>query len=65
MKEGQNEIFDAYRPQKAVTHFMNWALDTDDVRMKEYFYPELEMTFCFPRGISRSIPATAAAVRLI
>ena len=44
------KIFDAYRPQKAVTHFMNWALDTNDTRMKEYFYPELEKKVLFPLG---------------
>lgn len=44
------KIFDAYRPQKAVTHFMNWALDSKDVRMKEYFYPELEKDVLFPQG---------------
>lgn len=44
------KIFDAYRPQMAVTNFMNWALDTDDTRMKEYFYPELEKDVLFPQG---------------
>ena len=44
------KIFDAYRPQMAVTHFMNWALDADDTRMKEYFYPELDKTVLFPQG---------------
>ncbi|MBR1735686.1 MAG: M15 family metallopeptidase, partial [Firmicutes bacterium] len=44
------KIFDAYRPQMAVTHFMNWALDADDVKMKEYFYPELEKDVLFPQG---------------
>lgn len=44
------KIFDAYRPQKAVTNFMNWALDADDTRMKEYFYPELEKDVLFPQG---------------
>ena len=44
------KIYDAYRPQKAVTHFMNWALDPDDARMKEYFYPELEKDVLFPQG---------------
>ncbi|MCR5094436.1 MAG: L,D-transpeptidase family protein [Lachnospiraceae bacterium] len=29
------KIYDAYRPQMAVTNFMSWAQDTDDVRMKE------------------------------
>ena len=44
------KIFDAYRPQKAVTHFMNWALDKNDTRMKQYFYPELEKDVLFPQG---------------
>ncbi|MCR5322297.1 MAG: M15 family metallopeptidase [Lachnospiraceae bacterium] len=44
------KIFDAYRPQKAVTHFMNWALDLTDTRMKKYFYPELEKDVLFPQG---------------
>ena len=44
------KIFDAYRPQKAVTHFMKWVLDTEDTRMKEYFYPELEKDVLFPQG---------------
>ena len=44
------KIFDAYRPQMAVTNFMNWALDPEDTRMKEYFYPELEKDVLFPQG---------------
>ena len=44
------KIFDAYRPQMAVTHFMNWALDPNDARMKDYFYPELEKDQLFPQG---------------
>ncbi|MCR4622444.1 MAG: D-alanyl-D-alanine carboxypeptidase family protein [Clostridiales bacterium] len=44
------KIFDAYRPQKAVTHFMRWALDVNDTRMKEYFYPELDKDVLFPQG---------------
>ena len=44
------KIFDAYRPQMAVTHFMNWALDAEDARMKDYFYPELEKDQLFPQG---------------
>lgn len=44
------KIFDAYRPQKAVTHFMKWALDKNDTRMKQYFYPELEKDVLFPQG---------------
>ena len=44
------KIYDAYRPQKAVTNFMNWAKDENDVRMKKYFYPELEKSVLFPQG---------------
>ncbi len=44
------KIYDAYRPQRAVTHFMNWALDAGDTKMKEYFYPELEKNVLFPQG---------------
>lgn len=36
------KIYDAYRPQKAVDHFMRWAQDLQDIRMKEYFYPDLD-----------------------
>ncbi|MBE5787130.1 MAG: peptidase M15 [Clostridiales bacterium] len=35
-------IFDAYRPQRAVKHFVRWAYDEDDKRMQEEFYPEFK-----------------------
>ena len=44
------KIYDAYRPQKAVNRFMEWALDPQDTRMKPYFYPELEKDLLFPQG---------------
>ena len=44
------KIFDAYRPQKAVDHFMRWAKDPEDVRMKQYFYPDLDKKDIIPRG---------------
>jgi len=44
------KIYDAYRPQRAVTHFMNWAKDTGDIRMKAYFYPNLDKSVLFARG---------------
>ncbi len=44
------KIYDAYRPQKAVSHFMRWALDFEDTRMKSYFYPELEKDVLIPLG---------------
>ena len=43
-------IYDAYRPQEAVTNFVEWAKDTEDTRMKEYFYPDLEKDVLFPQG---------------
>ena len=44
------KIYDAYRPQKAVDHFVRWTEDTADVKMKEYFYPDLEKDVLFPLG---------------
>ena len=44
------KIYDAYRPQKAVDHFVRWAKDAGDTRMKEFFYPELDKEEIFPRG---------------
>ena len=44
------KIFDAYRPLRAVAHFMEWAKRTDDIRMKAYFYPNLDKSVLFARG---------------
>ena len=44
------KIYDAYRPQRAISHFVNWAMDEEDTRMKEYFYPELDKDVLFPQG---------------
>ncbi len=44
------KIYDAYRPQTAVQNFVEWAEDTDDTRMKEYFYPELDKSVLFDQG---------------
>ena len=44
------KIFDAYRPQRAVTHFAEWAKKIDDTKMKEYFYPELDKSVLFKQG---------------
>lgn len=43
------KIYDCYRPQKAVDYFMKWALDTMDVRMKRFFYPELDKSVLVPQ----------------
>ncbi|MBO7702079.1 MAG: M15 family metallopeptidase [Eggerthellaceae bacterium] len=44
------KVFDAYRPQMAVDHFVRWSKDPDDTRMKQYFYPELDKDVLFPQG---------------
>ena len=44
------KIYDAYRPQMAVSHFARWAKDFKDTRMKSYFYPELKKDVLFPLG---------------
>lgn len=44
------KIYDAYRPQKSVDHFMRWAKDTADTRMKAYFYPDLDKSVLIPQG---------------
>lgn len=43
-------IYDAYRPQRAVSHFVRWARDVRDTRMKAEFYPTLDKSELFPRG---------------
>ena len=35
------KVFDAYRPTAAVKQFVFWALEDNDVRMKPYFYPDI------------------------
>lgn len=42
-------IYDAYRPQKAVAHFVRWA-QTEDATMKETFYPSMEKSVLFQDG---------------
>ena len=44
------KIFDAYRPQMAVNHFVRWAEDLEDTKMKSYFYPELDKSVLFDQG---------------
>ena len=44
------KVYDAYRPQMAVDHFVRWAEDVDDTAMKPYFYPELDKSVLFDQG---------------
>ena len=44
------KIFDAYRPQSAVNHFVSWSNDYNDQRMKSEFYPDLDKSLLFSNG---------------
>ena len=44
------KLFDAYRPARAVKHFVLWGIEDQDVRMKPYFYPDLEKQSLFAEG---------------
>ncbi|MBR6207414.1 MAG: M15 family metallopeptidase [Oscillospiraceae bacterium] len=44
------KVFDAYRPACAVKQFVLWGIEDQDVRMKPYFYPELEKQELFAKG---------------
>ncbi len=44
------KVFDAYRPACAVRHFVLWGIEDLDLRMKPYFYPDLEKQELFNRG---------------
>ncbi len=44
------KVFDAYRPTCAVKHFVLWGIEDQDVRMKPYFYPDLEKQELFAKG---------------
>ncbi len=59
------KIFDAYRPSCAVKQFVLWGIEDQDVRMKQYFYPDLEKQELFAGGILQNSRATAEAARSI
>lgn len=44
------KVFDAYRPAGAVRQFVLWGIEDMDIRMKPYFYPELNKTELFEKG---------------
>ncbi len=60
------KIFDAYRPARAVRHFVLWGIEDQDLRMKPYFYPELEKHELFAKGYiaSQSSHSRGSAVDL-
>lgn len=43
-------VYDCYRPQRAVDHFVRWAEDTADVSTKAEFYPNVDKSRLFEEG---------------
>ena len=75
LKEASNElivqgyrlkVFDAYRPVCAVKQFVFWGIEDQDIRMKQYFYPDLEKQEIFEKGYiaSRSSHSRGSTVDL-
>jgi D-alanyl-D-alanine dipeptidase len=44
------KIFDAYRPQQAVNHFVRWAKVLNDTLMKQQYYPKVPKSQLFKLG---------------
>ncbi|MEX0976621.1 MAG: M15 family metallopeptidase [Woeseia sp.] len=44
------KVFDAYRPQKAVDHFVRWAADPADTLTKRKYYPDVPKNRLFELG---------------
>ena len=44
------KVFDAYRPSAAVRRFVLWGIEDQDIRMKPYFYPDIEKQELFSKG---------------
>ena len=47
-------IYDAYRPQQAVNHFVRWAKNPLDTLTKEKFYPNIAKKDLFKKGFIAS-----------
>lgn len=41
------KLYDGYRPQRAVNHFVRWAEDVADTIFKQSFYPEVDKSLLF------------------
>ncbi|MFJ3163726.1 M15 family metallopeptidase [Streptomyces kanasensis] len=44
------KVYDCYRPQRAVDHFVRWARDPDDERMRAEFHPRVDKSRLFADG---------------
>ncbi|WP_432124931.1 M15 family metallopeptidase [Streptomyces sp. C10-9-1] len=44
------KVYDCYRPQRAVDHFVRWAADLGDQRTKAVYYPRVDKSSLFGQG---------------
>lgn len=44
------KVFDAYRPQKAVDHFVSWGKNELDTLTKSIYYPDIDKSTVFELG---------------
>ena len=44
------KVYDCYRPQRAVAHFLRWASKIDDLKMRSEFYPQVDKSTLFRDG---------------
>jgi D-alanyl-D-alanine dipeptidase len=44
------KAYDCYRPERAVAHFVRWARNLGDVKMKAEFYPHVDKSTLFRDG---------------
>ena len=50
-KEGQTlRVYDCFRPQRAVDHFVRWAKELNDTKMKSAYYPGVNKKELFKLG---------------
>lgn len=50
VEEMRIKIWDTYRPQRAVDHFLRWGKNESDDKMKKYFYPKKSKKQVFEEG---------------
>ncbi|MQY14892.1 D-alanyl-D-alanine dipeptidase [Streptomyces sp. RB5] len=65
------KVYDCYRPRRAVDHFLRWAADPHDTRMRREFYPAVDKGRLFadrylaaPSGHSRGSEVDVTLVPL-
>ncbi len=60
------KVFDTYRPACAVRHFVRWGIEDLDLRMKPFFYPDVEKQDLFKLGYiaSRSSHSRGSTIDL-